>query len=114
MDIGKDTNQNNPMYHLLREGKVDEVNAILASGESVDFTDTDFRNLDLQGLNVAGLDFSNSYFRATDLRGLDMHTCNLEGVSLHDAHISGVYFPDQLSPEEIRLSVEHGTRMRYS
>ncbi len=48
-----------------------------------------------------------SYFRAADLRGLDMRTCRLDGVSLHEAYISSVYFPD-------KLSVEQGTRMRYS
>ncbi len=103
-----------PVYQLLREAKIDEANAMIERGESVDFTSTDFRSLNLRGLNVAGLDFSNSYFRAADLRGLDMRTCRLDGVSLHDAYISGVYFPDRLSPEEIRLSVEQGTRMRYS
>ena len=37
-----------------------------------------------------------------------------EGASLLDAKVSGVYFPDELSPEEIRLSLDHGTRLRYN
>lgn len=74
---------------------------------------TDFRALRLCGLNVEGIDFSNSYFRLADLRGLDLRTCNLEGASLHAADISGCYFPKELSPDEIAMSVEQGTRMRY-
>jgi hypothetical protein len=30
-----------------------------------------------------------------------------------DAKVSGVYFPEELSPEEIRLSLDTGTRLRY-
>ncbi len=114
MDSIEDISKRDSVYQLLRESKVDEANALIASGEPFDFTRADFRSLNLQGLKVEGLDFSGSYFRATDLRGLDMRSCCLEGASLHDALVSGVYFPDQLSPEEIRLSIEQGTRMRYS
>ena len=31
---------------------------------------------------------------------------------LRDEEISGVFFPDDIAPEEIRLSVEFGTRLR--
>ena len=64
-------------------------------------------------MNAAGLDFSNSYFRNSDLSGIDFRKTNLEGSSLLDSKLSGVYFPDELSPEEIRLSRDTGTRMRY-
>lgn len=64
-------------------------------------------------MNAAGLDFSNSYFRNSDLSGIDFRNTNLEGASLLDSKLSGVYFPDELSPEEIRLSRDTGTRMRY-
>jgi hypothetical protein len=30
-----------------------------------------------------------------------------------DAKVSGVYFPAELSADEIRLSLDHGTRLRY-
>jgi hypothetical protein len=36
----------------------------------------------------------------------------LEGASLHAAHVSGTYFPPELAPEEIEMSVRLGTRMR--
>jgi len=104
-----------PLYRLLREGNIDEFNQRVAAGEQVDLTSCDFRHLNLQGLNTKGLDFSNSYFRQADLRGVDFTEClSLEGASIHAAKISGVYFPKQLRADEILLSLEHGTRMRYS
>ena len=68
----------------------------------------------MRGLDAAGIDFSNSYFRGADLRGVDFSTTNLEGASLNSARISGVLFPAELSPEEIELSINHGTRLRYT
>jgi uncharacterized protein YjbI with pentapeptide repeats len=65
-------------------------------------------------MNARGLDFSSAYFRNCDLSGIDFRETNLEGASLLDAKVSGVYFPDELSPEEIRLSLDHGTRLRYN
>lgn len=103
-----------PLYRLLREGKVDEFNQRVAAGEQVDLTACDFRHLNLQGLVATGLDFSNSYFRQADLRGIDFSECiSMEGASIHAAKISGVYFPSKISAQEILLSLEHGTRIRY-
>jgi uncharacterized protein YjbI with pentapeptide repeats len=73
----------------------------------------DYRGRDLRKMNARGLDFSSAYFRNCDLSGIDFRETNLEGASLLDAKVSGVYFPDELSPEEIRLSLDHGTRLRY-
>jgi uncharacterized protein YjbI with pentapeptide repeats len=67
----------------------------------------------LRGLDAAGLDFNNAYLRNANLRGVDFSTARLEGASLNSAKISGAYFPVDLAPEEIALSVAHGTRMRY-
>jgi len=64
-------------------------------------------------MNAKGLDFSNSYFRNTDLSGIDFRNTNLEGASLLDAKLSGTFFPRELSAEEIRLSLDTGTRLRY-
>jgi uncharacterized protein YjbI with pentapeptide repeats len=105
----------NPLYRLLRDGKIEEFNQRVAAGEQVDLTGCDFRHLNLQGLQAQGLDFSDSYFRQADLRGIDFSQCvSLEGASIHAAKISGVYFPNKLTADEILLSLEHGTRMRYS
>lgn len=102
-----------PMYLLLREGKIQEFNKLRAAGKSCDLTNCDFRGLDLQGMNAVGLDFSGSYFRLTDLRGIDFSKANLEGCSVHEAKISGCYFPKELSSDEITMSLIRGTRMRY-
>ena len=49
-----------------------------------------------------------------NLRGADLREANLEGASIAHAQISGAYFPAQLSADEILLSMQFGTRMRYS
>ncbi|MBI3802459.1 MAG: pentapeptide repeat-containing protein [Nitrospirae bacterium] len=106
---------NNPdlHYHLLREGQIDEFNTIKRKGEKIDLTDCDFRGLDLRGVDLAGLDLSGCFFRQSDLRGIDFSHTHLEGASLYGAKVSGTYFPMELSPEEITLSLTHGSRMRY-
>ena len=102
-----------PMYKLLRDGKITEFNARFQAKEKPDFTNCDFRGVDLRGLEVTGVDFGGSYFRQADLRGVDLSHCNLDGASIHGAQISGVLFPRELSPQEIMLSHQQGTRMRY-
>ncbi len=102
----------NAMHHLLREGGIPAFNAKRAQGENPDLRGVDLRGVDLRGANLAGLDLSNSYFRQADLRGLNLSTCKLEGASIIDANVSGTYFPKELSPAEISLSLERGTRMR--
>ena len=102
-----------PMYRLLREGKITEFNTRLEGGEKPNLANCDFRSVDLRGMEVAGVDFSGSYFRQADLRGVDLSQCNLQGASIHATHISGTLFPAELSAQEILLSHQHGTRMRY-
>ena len=104
---------NDPMYQLLRDGNITEFNARFEGGEKPDLSNCDFRNVDLRGLEVTKTDFSGSYFRQADLRGLDLSECNLEGASIHGAQISGILFPKELSAQEILLSHQQGTRMRY-
>lgn len=104
-----------PLYRLLRDGKVDEFNQRVAAGEKPELTGCDFRHINLKSINTTGLDFTNSYFRQADLRGVDFSYCvSLEGASLHGAKISGAYFPSAIRADEILLSLEHGTRIRYS
>lgn len=105
--------KHNDMYQLLREEKVQEFNNRRASGETCDLTHCDFRGLDLRGLNAQGIDFTGSYFRQTDLRGINFSQSCLQECSLNGAKISGVYFPKELLAEEIQMSLNHGTRMRY-
>jgi uncharacterized protein YjbI with pentapeptide repeats len=105
--------KNDPLYQLLRAGSIEEFNTRHLAGENCDLTGCDFRGLDLRGLVAEGLDLSDCYFRQTDLRGVDFSKTKLLGASIHGAKISGVFFPADLAAEEILMSLEHGTRMRY-
>lgn len=102
-----------PLYKLLREGRVKDFNERKKLGEKIELRDCDFRGLDLRGLDAHGLDLGGCYFRQADLRGIDFSESRLEGASINGAKISGVYFPKELTPEEITLSLLHGTRLRY-
>jgi uncharacterized protein YjbI with pentapeptide repeats len=64
-------------------------------------------------LNAEGIDFTDAYFRSADLRGLDLRSSSMEGASLAHAQISGAYFPPELTADEILMSVNFGTRLRY-
>lgn len=106
-------NHDNEMYHLLREEKIEEFNQRKAAGEAVELRHCDFRGLDLRGMDASGIDFTGSYFRQADLRGIDFSKSVMRECSINSAKISGVYFPPELMPEEISMSLSHGTRMRY-
>ena len=101
-----------PLYRLLRDEEIAAFNKKRVPGTSYDFRGVSFRGSDLRGLDAAGIDFRDAYFRNADLRGVDLRQTQLEGASLGSAKISGVFFPDYIAPEEIRLSVEFGTRLR--
>ena len=101
-----------PLYQLLRKGRIDEFNDQRAAGISGDLTNCDFRGIDLRGIDADKIDFSGCYFRQADLRGIDFSNATLKGASIHAAKISGTYFPDQLSADEITMSLLHGTRIR--
>ena len=103
-----------PLYLMLREGNVQSFNLQRSSHIELDFRGCNFRGIDLRGADVAGVDFSDAYFRGADLRGVDFRESRLEGASIAAALISRCYFPDELSPEEITLSLEKGTRLRYT
>jgi len=102
-----------PLYQMLRQEDIEAFNAHRDTLDTGQLKSGDYRGRDLRRMNARGLDFSNAYFRNADLSGIDFRETNLEGASLMDAKVSGVYFPDAISPEEIRLSLETGTRLRY-
>lgn len=103
----------NELYQLLREERIDEFNRRKATGEKGILSGGDYRGLDLRNLDAEGLDFSDAYFRNTDLRGIDFRNSRLEGASIAEAHVSGCYFPVEIAPDEIQMSLTLGTRMRY-
>lgn len=103
-----------PLYQLLRVDNVKAFNIQKDAGKTCNLICVDLRGLDLRGLNADGLDFTDSYLRDADLRGVDFSQAILRGVNIRGAKISGTLFPVELTPEEIRLSNESGTRMRYN
>lgn len=102
-----------PLYRLLRSEDIAAFNAQRSSYPSVDMREGDFRGLDLRNLRATGIDFRDAYFRGADLRGVDLRNALLEGASLAHAQISGTFFPFELEPAEILMSVNFGTRLRY-
>lgn len=102
-----------PLFNLVREENIEAFNEEKRQSGAVDFTNGDFRGLDLRGLDAKSVDFTNAYFRSADLRGIDFREASLEGASLAHAQISGAYFPVELSADEILMSVNFGTRLRY-
>ena len=111
--MSKPTISDDPLYQLLRNEQIREFNEQRDQLDTSRLRSGDYRGRDLRNMNAIGLDFRDSYFRNSDLRGIDFRATNLEGASLIDAKVSGTYFPDELSAEEIRLSLDTGTRLRY-
>jgi uncharacterized protein YjbI with pentapeptide repeats len=102
-----------PLFTLVREENIRAFNEGKHHAGAIDFTGGDFRGLDLRLLDAEGVNFSDAYFRSADLRGIDFRGACLEGASLAHAQISGAYFPPELSADEILMSVNFGTRLRY-
>ncbi len=102
------------MFQLLRVSRIDEFNRLKQKGIKGNLKGGNYRGCKMRGLDAEGLDFSDSTFRLTDLRGINFSKTNLRGVSFKGANISGCYFPDEISAYELKLSLEHGTRVRYN
>lgn len=103
----------NPLYRLIRGEDIAGFNASKPKTGEIDLCSGDFRGLDLRGLDASRVRFTDAYFRGADLRGLDLRESNMEGASLAHAQISGAYFPAELTADEILMSVNFGTRLRY-
>jgi len=103
-----------PLYQLLHNEDIKRFNQERHSRDQSRLRGMYYRGIDLREMNADGLDFSDAYFRNADLRGVDFRNTNLEGASMASANISGCYFPAALDAAEIRMSIELGTRLRYS
>ena len=102
-----------PLYALLHKDDITGFNRERPTDQPIDMRGGDFRGLDLRDLNAEGIDFTDAYFRSADLRGLDLRSSAMEGASLSHAQISGTYFPPELTADEILMSVNFGTLLRY-
>lgn len=103
---------NDPLYVLLRDEDIKGFNDKKSTLDNSHLQGKNYRGLDLRNMNADGLDLSNAYFRNADLRGIDFSNTKLNGASMAEAKISGCYFPAALNANEIRMSVECGTRLR--
>lgn len=110
----KDAISLKPKEEMLFEENLPEFNRLKAEGKAPDLRQANLSGLDLRQADLKGSDLSGCYLRGANLRGLDLTGCDLRGVSLKGALISGALFPEDIPPQEIRLSVEHGTRLRAS
>lgn len=102
-----------PLYRLIRGENIAGFNAQKPQDGEIDLCGGDFRGLDLRALDATRVRFTDAYFRGADLRGLDLRETCMQGASLAHAQISGAYFPEALSADEILMSVNFGTRLRY-
>lgn len=103
-----------PLYRALRDENIKAFNEARAKLDKLpSFAYGDFRGLDLRGLDARGLDLSNAYFRGADLRGIDFRETEMEGASIANTKISGCFFPHPIAADEIVMSLNHGTRLRY-
>lgn len=100
------------LVELLFKENIEKFNQLVAEGKPPDLRNSNLAGFDLRDAHLKGLDLSGSYLRGANLRGVDLRGCNLEGVSMLEAQVSGALFPDNVSMEEVRASIELGTRIR--
>ena len=99
-------------FRCLRSGELGRFQQIAASRQSLDFSGADLRGADLRQADLSKVVLRNSYLRDADLRGQDLSHMDLSGCSLFHAKVSGTLFPSDIPAEELRLSLEFGTRLR--
>jgi uncharacterized protein YjbI with pentapeptide repeats len=101
-----------PAFKCLRMGDKEGFNRQTTDKKQVDLSDTDLRGVDLRGIDLSKVIIRGAYMRDADVRGLDLRQLDLEGCSMYHAKISGAYFPANVRPDEITMSVQLGTRIR--
>jgi uncharacterized protein YjbI with pentapeptide repeats len=82
-------------------------------GGAVDLTGAHLRAYDLRKCYLKQANLEGAYLRSSDIRGVDLSEAKLDGASMKDAKVSGVMFPRDLPPEEIMMTLAHGTRIRH-
>ncbi len=81
-------------YHYLHANQINLFHDAIAGKKMVDFSGTSLRGVDLRRVDIRRIKIQAAYLRGADLRGVDLRYHDLEGASLHDALISGAYFPN--------------------
>ena len=106
--------KNTQMFDLLIDGNIDRFNEERSKGVIPDFSGKNLRGIDLRRADFDGINLHDAILSNADIRGLNLYNCDMKGASLKAAKISGVYFPENLSPDEIMMSVQFGTRLRVT
>lgn len=101
-----------PAFKALRVGDIEGYHRAIQGRQTIDFRGADLRGCDMRNVDLSRVLLRDAYLREADLRGCDLRKHDLEGCSIYNAKISGAFFPDNIPAEEIRLSLECGTRMR--
>jgi uncharacterized protein YjbI with pentapeptide repeats len=99
-------------FKCLRAGDLDGYRRAVEGRKIVNFCGADLRATDFRKIDMSKVVLRDAYLRDTDFRGCDLRQTDMEGASLHNAHIAGTYFPENISPNEIQLSIQYGTRLR--
>lgn len=102
-----------PKPQILFEENRDAFNKAVAAGKIMDFTNQNLSDLDFTGFNLSTANLNGAYLRGANLAGQDLSGASLHGASMKNAKISGCLFPPEISAEEIRLSIEMGSRIRH-
>jgi uncharacterized protein YjbI with pentapeptide repeats len=103
-----------PAFQALRMGDLAAFERLARERNVLDFTDADLRGTDFRLVDLTRVLLIGAYLKDSDLRGCDMRHLDLSGTSIHNAKIGGAFFPPNIDPTEILLSVQFGTRIRTS
>ncbi len=99
-------------FKCLRAGDLEGYDREIKGRDVVDFTGADLRGTDFRRADLSKIVLSGCYLRDADLRGRDLRHLDMDGCSFFHARISGTWFPENLSAEELRLSFDFGVRVR--
>lgn len=102
----------NDAFRALRLGNIEAFQRHILQVDEFDLSDANLKGVDLREIDVSRLKLRGAYLREADIRGQDLRGIDLDGCSLRNAKISGVWFDERYSAEEIRMSIQYGTRLR--
>ena len=92
----------------LRETTLDGAKLARAKLCGADLQGASLRYANLEGADLEGANLSKANLFSAYLGG-----ANLAGAAIHGADVASAVFPDDMPPEEIRLALDVGTRLRH-
>jgi uncharacterized protein YjbI with pentapeptide repeats len=101
-------------FRSLRAGDIAAFHEQIEGRDVVDFSGADLRAVDMRKADISKVVLRGAYLSDADLRGIDLRGKDLEGCTFLRARVSGAFFPSELSAQELRNSVDLGTRVRMT